>query len=96
MEATKDEKQTTKDERRKTKDERVEKVFREKPVRKGRKPFVPPSGRNAGKVLGGSFLGRKRLEREQTGGAAPHEDAETVRREIRANHPLGDAAQGDD
>jgi pseudouridine synthase len=75
-------------------EERGEKPFRPQPVRKGRKPFVPPSGRNAGKVLGGSFLGRKRLERE--GGAPAHEDAGTIRAEIRANHPLGDAAGSDE
>jgi hypothetical protein len=35
-----------------------------RPERKGRKPFVPPSGRNAGKPLGGDLFGRRRLERE--------------------------------
>ncbi len=86
-----------KDERRKTRDESVgekAKPFRPQPVRKGRKPFVPPSGRNAGKVLGGSFLGRKRMERES--GVPAHEDAGAIQREIRAEHPLGDAAGSDE
>jgi len=61
--------------------------FRPRPVRKGKKPFVPPSGRNAGKLLGGNFAGRQRLEREfskEPAGDVP-----------MAPHPLGDEAQGD-
>ena len=37
--------------------------FRRRPRRKGQKPFIPPSGRNAGKPLGGNLPGRRRLER---------------------------------
>ncbi len=94
-----------------------EKPFRKAPVRKGKKPFVPPTGRNAGKALGGNFLGKKRLEREQlreereldgipqgeqrgrqepSGDAPRHEDAATIRKEVRAAHPLGGAARADE
>jgi pseudouridine synthase len=40
------------------------KEFRRRPERKGKKPFIPPTGRNAGKPLGGNMPGRRRLERE--------------------------------
>lgn len=62
---------------------REEKRFRREPKHKGRKPFVPPTGRNAGKALGGNAIGRKRFEEEQ-------------RREERTSHPLGEQAQPDD
>jgi len=75
----------------------VVREFRERPVRKGRKPFVPPSGRNAGKLLGGSKQNRKMMEKmltrkqedaefgEERGSSAemPHEAGP------RAAHPLG-------
>lgn len=70
------------------------KEFKERPVRKGKKPFVPPSGRNAGKALGGNFIGRKRAEREATQPPVAH--VEQIKREVRTNHPLGDAAQADE
>lgn len=86
------------------------KPFRRQPVRKGKKPFVPPTGRNAGKPVGGNFLGKKRLEREQlreerereaadegvSKRVPRHEDAGTIKKEVRAAHPLGDAAQSDE
>jgi pseudouridine synthase len=86
------------------------KPFRRQPVRKGKKPFVPPTGRNAGKQVGGNFLGKKRLEREQlreerareeaeapsAKGPPRHEDAGTIKKEVRAAHPLGDAATSDE
>jgi pseudouridine synthase len=70
---------------------RPEKEFRPRPERKGKKPFVPPTGRNAGKPLGGNFIGRQRLEREShsTPGAPPP-------RTPPASHPLGDAARSDE
>ena len=78
---------------------REEKEFRPRPERKGRKPFVPPTGRNAGKPIGGNFIGRQRLQREKAPShenPPPHEDAPTIKSEIRAIHPLGDLARGDD
>jgi hypothetical protein len=69
------------------------KEYKERPVRKGKKPFVPPSGRNAGKALGGNFIGKKRAEKESTTPDAPLED---VKREVRSSHPLGDAAKSDE
>jgi len=57
--------------------------FRERPERKGKKPFIPPSGRNAGKALGGNFIGRKRFEQTQHVEETP-------------NHPLGHAANADE
>jgi hypothetical protein len=92
--------------------EKKEKPYRRQPVRKGKKPFVPPTGRNAGKALGGNFLGKKRAEREQLRAerelegipqgektkreAGPVDEAEAVRKEVRAVHPLGDAARGEE
>jgi ferric-dicitrate binding protein FerR (iron transport regulator) len=70
------------------------KEFKERPERKGKKPFVPPSGRNAGKALGGNFLGRKRAEKEATETPAAH--IEQVKQDVRTSHPLGDAAQADE
>jgi hypothetical protein len=66
---------------------------RERPERKGKKPFVPPSGRNAGKSLGGNYLGRKRLQETMLDA----DDAPTATEsEFHAEHPLGDAAHADD
>ena len=71
------------------------KEFKERPVRKGKKPFVPPSGRNAGKALGGNFIGRKRVEKEdKVKNAESH--VEQPKGEVRTSHPLGDAAQSDE
>jgi pseudouridine synthase len=67
------------------------KEFRERPVRKGKKPFVPPSGRNAGKMLGGNFVGRQRAENE-----ARRRDGESQESAPRTSHPLGDAAKSDE
>jgi pseudouridine synthase len=83
-----------------------EEEFRPRPERKGKKPFIPPTGRNAGKPLGGNFIGKQRLEREQRQSKRPqnidesvpppHEDTPTIKSEVHAEHPLGDAAQSDD
>lgn len=79
--------------------------FRPRPERKGRKPFIPPTGRNAGKPLGGNFIGRQRLSKEQHGAkgssgvaddAPAHADVPAIKSEVRAIHPLGDAAQSED
>jgi len=71
---------------------------RARPERKGRKPFVPPSGRNAGKMLGGDFRGRKRVEQQafaEEGG-----DEESPPKMEGSNdlpsHPLGGAAGADE
>jgi pseudouridine synthase len=76
---------------------------RPRPERKGKKPFIPPTGRNAGKPIGGNYIGKQRLEREKRTprpardrAIPPHEDPATIKSEIRATHPLGDAAQSDD
>ena len=76
------------------KQEKRWKEFKERPERKGKKPFVPPTGRNAGKALGGNFLGRKRAEREATDTTADH--TEQPKHDVRTSHPLGDAAQSDE
>ena len=68
--------------------------FRPRPVRRGKRPFIPPTGRNAGKSLGGNFIGRKRLEQQR-----PPQDADAIadmKDEPRTIHPLGDAAQSDE
>jgi 23S rRNA pseudouridine2605 synthase len=71
------------------------KEFQRRPERKGRKPFVPPSGRNAGVPLGGNVIGRQRLERERQGGTEdlemPREDGGTLPR-----HPLGRNAKDEE
>jgi 23S rRNA pseudouridine2605 synthase len=73
-----------------------EKELRRRPERKGKKPFIPPTGRNAGLPLGGNMAGKRRLERER------REDngAESPAREQHAadlpRHPLGDGAIVDD
>jgi pseudouridine synthase len=74
------------------------KEFRERPVRKGKKPFVPPTGRNAGKALGGNFIGRIRAEKDQRRSAGRSESPETESPESspRPSHPLGDAATSDE
>jgi 23S rRNA pseudouridine2605 synthase len=82
------------------------KEFRERPVRKGRKPFVPPSGRNAGKILGGDMRGRKRLEIERQASSdadgsefdSPDFDSPKVpspKRDLPP-HPLGGSAHADE
>jgi hypothetical protein len=71
------------------------KELRARPERKGRKPFIPPSGRNAGLPLGGNLAGRRRLERERQGG----EEDSTMRGGgggERPGHPLGRDAGTDD
>ena len=75
---------------------RAEKEFRERPVRKGKKPFVPPTGRNAGKPLGGNFIGRIRAEKEQRRSTAESADIDVSEPSPRASHPLGDAAKSDE
>jgi pseudouridine synthase len=82
---------------------RAEKEFRERPVRKGKKPFVPPTGRNAGKPLGGNFIGRMRAEKDERRSARAAQssdietsDIETSESSPRASHPLGDAAKSDE
>jgi len=70
-----------------------EKEFRPRPERKGKKPSVPPTGRNAGKQLGGNFLGRQRLEREQLG---DDEDMPTTPPSQLPEHPLGADAGSED
>jgi pseudouridine synthase len=83
------------------------KEFRERPARKGKKPFVPPSGRNAGKPLGGNFIGRKLLEAnerrnarelktESTDNFIADDSAPAASSPPRASHPLGDAARSDE
>jgi hypothetical protein len=44
--------------------ERERKPRPPRPERKGKKPFVPPTGRNAGKALGGNYIGKRRHEIE--------------------------------
>lgn len=83
-----------------TAEEKRFKKFQERPVRKGKKPFVPPTGRNAGRALGGNFIGKQRLEREANK-PMEMEAAESVEREIPSSpskrvHPLGDAATSDE
>jgi 23S rRNA pseudouridine2605 synthase len=75
------------------------KKFQERPERKGKKPFVPPTGRNAGKSLGGNFIGKQRLEREAS--KPIHEDGDALEgsdipQSPKRAHPLGDAAQSDE
>jgi 23S rRNA pseudouridine2605 synthase len=74
--------------------EKKEREFRVRPVRKGKKPFVPPSGRNVGKTLGGNFMGRKRFE--QRGREDRTQNAEEMKHEPRSSHPLGDQAKSDE
>ncbi len=84
-----------------TAEEKRFKKFQERPERKGKKPFVPPTGRNAGKAFGGNFIGKQRLEREcvkpaerevADEGTSSSEVSEGVKRA----HPLGDAAKSDE
>lgn len=63
--------------------------FRPRPERKGKKPFVPPTGRNAGKPLGGNMIGRRRMQDQH-----PQGGPDVVRTDFQ--HPLGDAAQSDE
>lgn len=87
---------------------RVAEVRALRPERKGRKPFVPPTGRNAGKVLGGNYIGRKRLETEQRRGERRESErslpstpssppaAPEAPATPRIAHPLGKAAKSED
>ena len=72
----------------------------ERPVRKGRKPFIPPTGRNAGVALGGNYIGRKRLETEKRMTPKPQQEAPMPEQELppmpKAAHPLGKAAKSDE
>ncbi len=74
---------------RPTPEGRLEKLPRARPERKGKKPFVPPTGRNAGKPLGGNYLGRKRLA-----GTLENSPDDPASPEI--SHPFGDAALSDE
>jgi 23S rRNA pseudouridine2605 synthase len=65
-----------------------------RPERKGRKPFVPPSGRNAGVPLGGNLIGRRRLERERQGGG--EDSAMPGNGGTPPAHPLGRDAHPDE
>ena len=66
--------------------------FRPRPKHKGKKPFVPPSGRNKGKPLGGNFIGRQRLENEMG-----NVDKSVAPDGIPGPaHPLGDLARDED
>lgn len=81
--------------------DRPKKEFRERPVRKGRKPFVPPSGRNAGKILGGDFRGRKRLASESQPIDEPRDESTSIENAAPArsdlpSHPLGLDAASDE
>jgi 23S rRNA pseudouridine2605 synthase len=67
---------------------------RERPVRKGRKPFIPPTGRNAGKPIGGNYIGRQRLQRETQDLDIPDPITQDIGDLPR--HPLGDDATSDD
>jgi 23S rRNA pseudouridine2605 synthase len=71
------------------------KELRRRPERKGRKPFVPPSGRNAGKALGGNLAGKRRLKQERQGFGA--DDSTPLPRSAEMpRHPLGDDAMAED
>jgi pseudouridine synthase len=73
------------------------KEFRERPVRKGKKPFVPPTGRNAGKMIGGNFIGRQRAEGEARRRDRLEESAgDSNETSPHGSHPLGDAAKSDE
>lgn len=63
--------------------------FKPRPERKGKKPFIPPTGRNAGRALGGNYLGRQRLEREKQG-------YDSDKPEPMPEHPLGADAGTDE
>ena len=89
------------DGRRETNKAIREKDRRERPVKKGKKPFVPPSGRNAGKMLGGNKLGKKNLERERLREETPEDIRELPSLEPphaspQVAHPLGDLARDEE
>jgi 23S rRNA pseudouridine2605 synthase len=73
-----------------------EKTLRRRPERKGKKPFIPPTGRYAGIPLGGNAAGKRRVERE----SRDDDRREMPTRERRASdlppHPLGNDAATDD
>lgn len=74
---------------------RLAKSLRRRPERKGRKPFVPPSGRNAGLMLGGSKKNRQEMAKKLRS-AADGQPGEPIKKEIHAIHPLGDQARRDE
>jgi len=63
------------------------KTPRPRPQHKGKKPFIPPTGRNAGKPIGGNKIGRQQLLQE-----------EMLRDEESSSfeHPLGKEARDED
>jgi pseudouridine synthase len=73
---------------------------RERPVKKGKKPFIPPSGRNAGKLMGGDKLGRKNFSQQQRTDEAREEFDDLPKMKLpptpNVQHPLGNAAKNDD
>jgi pseudouridine synthase len=73
---------------------------RERPVKKGKKPFVPPSGRNAGKAIGGDKLGRKNFTQQQRTDQAREEFDDLPKIKLpptpNVQHPLGNRAKNDD
>ncbi len=84
---------------------RAKREFRERPKYKGKKPFVPPSGRNAGKALGGNPIGRRRFEADQqddlldapdTPHASDIQAAPDAKPRKKIAHPLGDLAKDDE
>ncbi len=88
-----------------TSEEKRFKKFLERPERKGKKPFVPPTGRNAGIPQGGNFIGRKRMEKEsyrpaeserEQEHAGDHEGEAPAKPISKRAHPLGDAAGSDE
>jgi 23S rRNA pseudouridine2605 synthase len=66
-----------------------------RPERKGRKPFIPPSGRNAGMPLGGNLAGRRRLAREGRGVRGDSAMAPGPSGDMPP-HPLGRDAKSED
>jgi 23S rRNA pseudouridine2605 synthase len=78
-------------------EEKRVKEVRLRPERKGRKPFVPPSGRNAGKALGGNFMGRKRMQQTAQEIDTSEESPPKIHGSgVMPVHPLGDAAGTED
>lgn len=85
--------------------ERKRKDYAKPFTRVGKKPFVPPSGRNAGKILGGSKKNRKALEKQlyvNDEFSVPETPASQTPRmpkqpdSMGFRHPLGDAASESD
>ena len=63
---------------------------RRRPERKGKKPFIPPTGRNAGIPLGGNLPGRRRLQQEMLDHNFDETTPPTPRPTNLPPHPLGD------